>query len=343
MKHPILISLICAMSFFSCKESKQKIAYIPPVFNEIIKRPITVIGDTIDDLPGECVAFDDFLILAHRSMKNEQLFHVYNRYSGEYKCSFGNRGRGFGELIHINGISIDKETSSMLVGSLDRNQIFEFALDSLKYGKVNVSEKRLKQPLRGTGFYQIGRNRYLSIYNPFQRFQLYDDNLNIIDSCDYHSQLVDGEANTRAANSYYMYCSNIGIKSDGSKFVNLTLSGGVLEIFEIKEDKIRHLKTDYYYQPIYDEKSGIPKWNEAIFGAITLTATDKYIYVLFNGTVNSEAKVDKVSVLDWDGKPVRQYDLGVDLMRVMADEEAGKGYIIFRDDNYEYRLGTFDL
>lgn len=343
MKYIALISLLYIIVFFSCKEQIQKVIYNPPIFNETTKRSVTVIGDIIDDLPARCIIFNDFLILTHRSIKNEQLFHAYNKYTGEYKCSFGNRGRGIGELIHINGISIDKKNNSMLVGSLESNQIIEFILDSLKYGKVEVSKKILKHPLRGIGFYSIGKNQYLSIYNPHNRFQLYDDNLNIIDSCNYYSQIVDGIPNTKAANSYYTYCSNIGIKPDGSKFINLTLSGGILEIFEIKEDKINHLKTIHYYQPIYDEKTGIPKWDEAIYGAITLATTNKHIYILLNGSFDSEAKVNKISVLDWEGNPIKQYDLGVDLMRIMLDEESGKGYVIFRDDNYEYRLGVFNL
>lgn len=83
---------------------------MPPTFDEVIKESIFVLEDTIDAQSGNPVIVDSFLILEHESVRNEQLFHVYDRYTGKYVQSF-------------------------------------FSFDSLGYGKVGISEKRLKQPL----------------------------------------------------------------------------------------------------------------------------------------------------------------------------------------------------
>lgn len=341
MKNIVFVFLFFV--FFSCKESRQEVVYIPPVFDEVVKRSVSVIGETLDDVGSKPMIHGDFIIMEHQSLKNEKIFHAYNKYTGKYMCGFGVRGRGEGELIHITGISIDEKTNSMMVGSFNRDEVFVFSLDSLEYGEVAVSTQKMKQIMSGRNLLKLGERHYCSVYNSCYRFLLYDKNFNIIDSSNFYSPISGSMVNSRRASElYYSYCSNCSSKPDGTKFVNLTLSGAILEIFEIGNNKIKHLRTKYYYQPMYDEESGLPRWDETM-GAAGITATNKYIYVVFIDTPNREAPIYKISVLDWEGNPIKQYDLGVDLMRIGIDEEFGKGYVVFRDDNYEYHLGVFNL
>ena len=55
-------------------------------------------------------------------------------------------------------------------------------MDSLPWGKVNIAEKRLRQPLSSTAFFRLDPDHYLTTYNAYSRFALYDKNLNLIDS-----------------------------------------------------------------------------------------------------------------------------------------------------------------
>lgn len=343
MNKTTIFLLLMVLTFFSCKESSDKIVYVPPVFNETSKKSVTIMGDTIDALGSNPIIVDSFLVIKHESMKNQQLFHVYNLKTGKYIQSFGNRGRGYGELISPNGISMDKLTKTMYVGAMNQNRVTVFNLDSLKYNKVGICELRLKQPLNSTGFYRLTSENFLTIYNLQNRFVLYDDKLNIIDSCNYYSPTKSGISDEYALNNYYLYSSNILLKPDGSMFANLTYCGSILEIFNINRGDIVHLKTKYFYEPTYNQKSGDPLWGSTIRGVRTYFATNKYIYILFNGTTDDNARLDKISVLDWKGNCVKQYDLGVNIMRITIDEEAGLGYVILRDDSLEYRLGYFDL
>ena len=82
------------ISFLACQKSKTEVSYTVPKFSESIKRTVTVLRDTIEDFSPNTIILDSFLIMKHESVRNEQLFHVYNRYSGAYRLSFGNRGRG---------------------------------------------------------------------------------------------------------------------------------------------------------------------------------------------------------------------------------------------------------
>lgn len=56
-----------------------------------------------------------------------------------------------------------------------------------------------------------------------------------------------------------------------------------------------------------------------------------------------ETRIEKLSVFDWWGCPIKQYDLGVNIMDIIIDESSKTGYVIYRDDEYEYHLGNFDL
>ena len=48
-------------------------------------------------------------------------------------------------------------------------------------------------------------------------------------------------------------------------------------------------------------------------------------------------RIEKLSVFDWQGQSIRQYDLGVNIMGIIIDESSKAGYVVYRDDEYEYQ------
>ena len=215
-------------------------------------------------------------------------------------------------------------------------------MDSLPWGKVNIAEKRLRQPLSSTAFFRLDPDHYLTTYNAYSRFALYDKNLNLIDSCTHYSPITTQITPEKVLENYYFYCSAVLIKPDGTKFLNFTHCGAILEFFNIQQNKITHSNTSYIYEPTY-KADGFPLWQESIRGWRTVYATDNYIYIALNGTKDLETRIEKLSVFDWQGLPIRQYDLGVNTMDIIIDESLKTGYVIYRDDEYEYHLGNFDL
>ena len=69
----------------------------------------------------------------------------------------------------------------------------------------------------------------------------------------------------------------------GTKFLNCTHCGAILEFFNIQQNKITHSNTSYIYEPTY-EADGVPLWRESIRGWRTVYATDNYIYIALDGT-----------------------------------------------------------
>ena len=102
-------------------------------------------------------------------------------------------------------------------------------MDSLPWGKVNIAEKRLRQPLSSTAFFRLDPDHYLTTYNAYSRFALYDKDLNLVDSCTYYSPITTQTTPEKVLENYYFYCSAVLIKPDGTKFLNFTHCGAILE------------------------------------------------------------------------------------------------------------------
>ena len=90
-------------------------------------------------------------------------------------------------------------------------------MDSLPWGKVNIAEKRLRQPLSSTAFFRLDPDHYLTTYNAYSRFALYDKDLNLVDSCTYYSPITTQTTPEKVLENYYFYCSAVLIKPVGMK------------------------------------------------------------------------------------------------------------------------------
>lgn len=337
-------SILCSLlvgCLWSCQQKSATIEYRLPEFNEVVTRPLTSVGDTLDDLPSYLEVVGDYIVMQHRSLSNEQLFHVYNRHTGEYVRSFGQQGRAAEELLlPVNYAFSDTAGTAIVAGTLNDNKLLTFRLDSLADNRVSVHSRKLAEPMSFIHFFRLGADHYLGAYGRF-RFTLYDARLNPVDTCDYYSETWKG-AEPEAMKDYYFYASACEAKPDGTKFMNFTIAGPILEIFDVKDNRIEPAVTRYFAKPVYKE-SGIPEWDKNVSGARSSCPTDAYIYALWNGTEEEHAKVDKVSVFDWEGRPVKQYVLGENLLRLVIKEELGKGYVVYVDDEFQYRWGSFDL
>ncbi len=82
-------------------------------------------------------------------------------------------------------------------------------MDSLPWGKVNIAEKRLRQPLSSTAFFRLDPDHYLTTYNAYSRFALYDKNLNLIDSCTHYSPITTQITPEKVLENYYFLTSSL--------------------------------------------------------------------------------------------------------------------------------------
>ena len=85
------------------------------------------------------------------------------------------------------------------------------------------------------------------------------------------------------------------------------LYGGILETFELSDNRIDVIATQYFYKPEFLlQSSGIDTTEETVYGFSTLCATEESIYSVLIGSKDSEA-LDNISVFDWEGNPKSRY------------------------------------
>lgn len=134
---------------------------------------------------------------------------------------------------------------------------------------------------------------------------------------------------------------------DGKKLANATSAGCLLELFDISDDKIKHLGTKRFYEPDYyvtdknDKFPYIRKDKSKVIGITVLKSTDTYIYALLC-TTSENGFPNVISVFDWKGKPVKQYILDCSVFTFSIDEKSRKGYVLSLADE-DLKLVCFDL
>jgi hypothetical protein len=116
-----------------------------------------------------------------------------------------------------------------------------------------------------------------------------------------------------------VYQGNFVLQPNGKHFAFATHSCGVLEIFKSIDETIQKIKNHHFYNPVYNVKSekemSAPlnaKKNKSGFS--DLSATKKYLYVLFSGRTFMEYRKKyqygkHVLVFDWKGNPIKHYKL----------------------------------
>jgi hypothetical protein len=76
-------------------------------------------------------------------------------------------------------------------------------------------------------------------------------------------------------------------------------------------------------------------------GFITATVSKDYVYVLYSGRTVKEFGGGftfgrKIFVFDWDGNPVKCYELNRDAFQIGVDSENKSLYILFVENDYSF-------
>jgi len=128
--------------------------------------------------------------------------------------------------------------------------------------------------------------------------------------------------------------------SDKTKFFFYCISSEILEIMQLQKNgtltKIRDIHFDYAtYRPEGDGKNTIAatimKESKAAF--ISATATSNYIYLLYSGRtigvdINLAFKSNTILVFDWEGNPIKRYNLDIDITTFTVSEDDKTIYAI---------------
>lgn len=326
--------LFCLLA---CK--RENYEYKPPVFNEVVERNIVELNtDFIFDAGGLYIT-DSCLIVKQKSVLNSNSLQMFNPTTGEFITGFGQYGRARGEVLEpMRYISIDNKRNELYAGGVNQHKMVKFDLSNNK--NITFEETKYDTRISATYFSFIRENRFLTAHEDFNvRFCLYDKKHKLIDRYNIYPAVKKENEDLTLIDNFFLYNSFLKIKPNGTKFVNVTYCGLLMEIFEIKNDSIVPLFTKRYYEPMMQENGQCDFVDYSVCVA-SLSVTDKYIYMRI-GT-NEEAR-KTLFLFDWEGNPVKQYNLNAPIIEVAVNEKSKKAFVLAENDNGEYYLGYFDL
>ncbi len=348
----ILLYILATILIFSCK-CKKEISYSEPIFKDIRNVSYNRINTDMILSSHEIYVFDSLLLLVGESVENDLAFHFINKQTGKYLLSFGNYGNGPGELARPTpsfGVDIDKKQVWAFNSNFPKVVEFIFGYDSLNHYKVQ--DIPIFQSSQNAFYYwKLKENRYVVSYIKTEgknfRFTI-GNNIDTISTYNEYPRLEKIE-NNNAEKSYFRHYSSFIVKPDGQKLVSASRYGGIIEIFDIKDNKLNLKVLHRYYKPMYTVKNQDSKYpfvipsKDAIQGFRKLRCTNDAIYIGLNSTANSYSTFS-ICKFDWEGNPICQYKLDKSVNSFDIDTKHNRVYAIITDCNtLEYELVWFGL
>ena len=259
----------------------------------------------------------DSLLVALNSM-GEHFFSVYDKLNWDLVAEFGKKGDGpleFQAVDHIRGFTgRDEEQSHLILDWQNQRLNFLNLSESIRRNSPVLTSKKIPVNLRDT-YRIVYYSDTLTISVPsgmdmeeLGRFKIVKDNS--VKIVDYLPELPFRVHEDNIPNIYDNVSSAIHPQKD--KFVATPFLLGQYDFFDFDGNYLHSTVIDR--DEILEKAAVAPiKSGEPITLYRTqLIAKDSYIYSLYTKVYLTEAKERKLSkskihVLDWEGKPIKEY------------------------------------
>ncbi|KAF5045841.1 TolB-like 6-blade propeller-like protein [anaerobic digester metagenome] len=344
-----LIILIFAFALFSCKskESGDSERYIMPEFKQKLSVTPKYINYVNKDRNFMDIYFmlvkDDYLLL--KSADETNLIQVFNKNTGAYLTGIAPMGRGPGEYPMTVSFFFLDDTLCIY----DRRQLIVNYYDKDFINK-RIPFKRIK--LEGAnGFIQIVPYRHGFITAPltYTRFIIQDKTGIQIGQYAQYPKFKAIDDSVAIRETLFLEKNEIDIKPDHTKLVSATLAGAIIEIFSLNGDRISLNKEIRLLPPtlLRRKDNTYTTSNESYMGFWNIKTTDDYIYMIFSGKKFKDHKKNNtgnyIYVYDWEGNPVKSFQINGGVYRFALDEDEQRIYLINFDKDGNERIGYFDL
>lgn len=325
----------------SCHSDDNKLDLDFPISTKIIATNSTNLEELGLLLSYNVQSFDSCFIFGnirsenHISILNKQTHKVINT---------AYVGHGPNELIQF--ISVKNNDNKYIFADRVRGRVFELDFDE-EYSRNLIfqfsdSINRFFSLIKfdsnsyiGTGMFEAGR------------FLLYNGD----DNTYYHLGEYPQNEDIRQLNSYQKAAlfagTFIGVHPKGNKLISAYK--GLLDFYSITSNKkLLNIASKYYHFPLFgipDNNSGlvIASRRENITGFLSLSYNALYVYLLYSNTSFLEKLDDTFSsnivlVFDWNGNPIKKYDLDNNLLSIDIDGDTLWGVSADHSHLYKYEL-----
>lgn len=308
-------------------------AYEPPVFEQECRQNMTMISEIV--APAMILDMDvyhDYVLLMY--LADSKWIHIYDKTTGNLLKSSLTMGRGPGESIGSIEFTINKGTGDTYVFDKQSKKLLTFQIDSIIADRVDIEETAndyndLKALYTvGDGIeihekYQDGNARYSLIRNGSLK-STYND-----------YPVEDPDLAFRLYNDHRW-----SVSPDNKKMAVGTLSGAILEGFDLSDGTIHPLWTHYYVEPLYNTTTRTLDYDKNGIGFADVYATDELIYTSYGG--NKDYSFKNIAIFDWNGAPLKRIETDVDLVKICFDERENAVYAL-TSANGVYSIGSLSI
>lgn len=257
---------------------------------------------------------------------------------------FRKKRPGPGEIVDANSVNTNHD-GSITVFDLQGKKILLYDLINILQDRqpyfieypVSEAPNLIKQVLRHKNEFIVkgndGKMRY-GFWSPVTRtyHDLYTGYPQLSDDPETNWSLTD-------------YAARIRLSPDGKMLAAATYIGGVLELFEIDDNRLNPRAIRYFFEPRYEHLEGArPRWvkvvSESIIGFEDLCLTDDAIYGLVWGVEKSKMTACKPRLFRFDpnGNPTSSYIIPDDTLESIAVDDDGTIYGAGYNSEGQYRL-----
>jgi hypothetical protein len=286
--------------------------------------------------PQDIYVLDSILLIADFYDK-ETAFHIFDKGTGIWKRSFGQKGQGPTDLLFPIATYLKDNNQKIAAYSFNLQKEVSFDLSDEKNNPI-TSKINNPEGLYIADIISASNNMYIRGIGLQVRFgSITEKGINIL-SNDY--PLLLSKDKKEENNAIFNYMPSWSISPDGTKMVSATYIGGIVELFKIEEEHLVSGALLPFYKPQYKIVNGATpisvSWiEETIFGFQGVYSTDNNIYLLVNGgsAMDKSFFSKKIIVLDWSGNLIMQYNLDRGINSFTIDEDTKSIYAIsFTED-----------
>ncbi|MTI86839.1 MAG: hypothetical protein FH748_02595 [Balneolaceae bacterium] len=353
----LLLLLSCFFIQWSCTKNE----YREPV--ELFEVEENVSGERIDieglqfSIPLNMLLLDSLLIIHDRYEVEEDkfFFSINNLTTNENIRIFGREGRGPDEFSFPAMLSrIPNKRESI---GINNRSFFSFSEVSIpkvladtsgytisKTNEINTGYSKVAKisddRFIGTGFFNDGR------------FGLADGNGKLL-SAQLKYPFQDLFENIKNQSLGMAFQSHFSVHPSGKMFVAATTGSPNIDVLSLMDDSLYVIKSIHSSPPLFEDEStanifSVKMLPENKGGYKYLASTEQFFYALYSGAKYEEGadkynSGNRVLQFDWDGNPIKQYNLDKLATLIVVDEEDRYLYSIAKDSLGAYSLYKYEL
>ncbi|MBR2168835.1 MAG: hypothetical protein IJ952_00445, partial [Alistipes sp.] len=320
------------------------ITYSAPKFKKNLEASVRILNNkALLNTPWNMWVVDSVVILNTQSAENNGQFQLFSAIDGAEIGNFGFKGRGDNELTNYMRCAVNVREKSLC--AIDNTNRLEVDLRAIATGsQPKMKKSKIAGIPAALHIYHFG-DRLLSMGHINPRIALTNgsasDTLSSYNDFPHITTEIDQNATAKVY--YYIQSSSYAVAPDGSKICHTTRNGMVMEIFDVNKAgqiSLRHIR---YFFPT-KMKNSMRGADDCVKGVIQTRATDKYIYALYKDTTIADTKaLPKLSVFNWKGDEVCQYQLDTKVIDFAITEDGSRVCCWAENADGEEYLGYFDL